>query len=498
MPVIDIYARISRAVNGETVQVDDQIEMGEEVIKRRGAQVGEPFRDNSLSAWNPRVIREDWNLMMARLESGQSDGVWVYDVSRFTRKPIEGERLIQAALDGKRVWSWAGEYDLTTADGRMAFRDALNKAAGESDKTSERVQLGKRRRARKGRWHGGPRAYGLPGLEPKPPGWEEGDPRERVSAERVEAERQVIRYCYEEMFAGRSIGDLTRELNERGQAGELAALPVSGKLWSRQVLPVMLTRPALAGLLFHKGEEYGAIKGIEPIVSHEEWERMKALVAARKTGKPPAPRHPLSGEIMCGRCGRSPMYGTVRSGGRTYSDGEPRREYRCRARQDWPEALRGCGRNNIDARVAEQAVSEAMVARLSDPRRAERVAAHVAQVRAERSRIAGEIARWEVTADELAAKTARWGMDRVDKAMEPVLVEIGKLREQLAELDDDPASDQAATSDAVAAWEHAATRGDIPTQRAMVKRAFPRLTLIPARFYGDHSPERFQWDGTIG
>jgi len=27
-PVIDIYARISRAVNGETVRVDDQIEMG--------------------------------------------------------------------------------------------------------------------------------------------------------------------------------------------------------------------------------------------------------------------------------------------------------------------------------------------------------------------------------------------------------------------------------------------------------------------------------------
>jgi DNA invertase Pin-like site-specific DNA recombinase len=64
----------------------------------------------------------------------------------------------------------------------MAFRDALNKAAGESDKTSERVQLGKRRRARKGRYHGGPRAYGLPGWEPIPPGWEEGDPRERVPA----------------------------------------------------------------------------------------------------------------------------------------------------------------------------------------------------------------------------------------------------------------------------------------------------------------------------
>jgi hypothetical protein len=266
---------------------------------------------------------------------------------------------------------------------------------------------------------------------------------------------------------------------------------VSGKLWSRQVLPVTLTRPALAGLLFHKGEEFGAIKGIDPIVSREEWERMKALVAARKTGKPPAPRHPLSGEIMCGRCGRSPMYGTVRSGGRTYPDGAPRREYRCRARQDWPEALRGCGRNHIDARVAEEAVSAAMVARLSDPRRAERVSAHLAQVRDERARIAGEIARWEATADELAEKTASWGVARVEKAIAPVLAQITQLTEQLAQLDEDPASDHAATADAVAAWQEAMAIGDIPTQRAMIRRAFPRLTLAPARSYGDHSPERF-------
>jgi hypothetical protein len=28
VPVIDIYARISRALNGETIKVDDQIEKG--------------------------------------------------------------------------------------------------------------------------------------------------------------------------------------------------------------------------------------------------------------------------------------------------------------------------------------------------------------------------------------------------------------------------------------------------------------------------------------
>jgi hypothetical protein len=133
--------------------------------------------------------------------------------------------------------------------------------------------------------------------------------------------------------------------------------------------------------------------------------------------------------------------------------------------------VRGCGRNNIDARAAEEAVHAPMVARLSDPRRAERVAAYLAQVRAERSRIAGEIARWEATADELVTRTASGGVARVDAAMAPILAQVEQLRQQLAQLDENPASDHAATADAVAAWEEAVARGDIPTQRAMINRA---------------------------
>jgi len=31
------------------------------------------FKDNSLSAWNPNVVRKDVDRFMARLESGASD-----------------------------------------------------------------------------------------------------------------------------------------------------------------------------------------------------------------------------------------------------------------------------------------------------------------------------------------------------------------------------------------------------------------------------------------
>src|SRR3954454_17703107 len=81
-PVVDVYARLSKAVNGETIQVDDQVELCVEKVEARGGRVGEVFKDNSLSAWNPNVVREDWEAMMRRLESGVADGVMVYDLTR--------------------------------------------------------------------------------------------------------------------------------------------------------------------------------------------------------------------------------------------------------------------------------------------------------------------------------------------------------------------------------------------------------------------------------
>lgn len=455
-----------------------------------------------MSAWNPRVVRAQWDALLARWEAGASDGVMVYDLMRFSRKILEGERLVDLASRGVRVWALAGEYDLATADGRRHFREAMVAAAGESDKSSERVKRGKLRRARKGRVHGGPRAYGLAGMAPAPPGWEPGDPRTPVPADRVEAERVIVRECYARLFAGESVSAVVRDLNARGVAGERAALPVSGTTWSRGVFVRGICRPALAGLLAHNGAVVGELVGTEPVVSREEWERLCALVAARRTGRPPSPRHLLSGLVRCAACGMA-LLGFPRGGLPPYPDGEPKREYRCRARAHRPAdgadgpAAGACGRNHIDGRVADEAVATAVTARLGDPRRADRVARHLARVREQRARIEADLGRWNQTADELVTKTAVWGIARVDAAMAPILRQIHALHAELAGLDE-PETATAASADAVAAWDDAYARRDVPALRALIRRAFPDLTLaMPAR-WGDHSPDRFRWDGLTG
>src|SRR6266542_4490176 len=45
-PVLDVYARLSRAYKGETIQVDDQVEVCLEELAERGDDAGEVFKDN--------------------------------------------------------------------------------------------------------------------------------------------------------------------------------------------------------------------------------------------------------------------------------------------------------------------------------------------------------------------------------------------------------------------------------------------------------------------
>jgi DNA invertase Pin-like site-specific DNA recombinase len=480
--VIDIYARLSRAVNGQTITVDEQTEMGIESIEARGARVGRKFKDNSKSAWNPKVVRKDFEALMARVESGESDGVWVYDITRFSRKIKEGERLIEAAARGIAVWSKYAQYDLTTADGRAHFRDDMVAAARESDKISERTRNGRARRAKRGRGAGGQRALGMPGWFPVGPEWEKGDPREAVPAEQVEKERAVIRECYDALLSGTStLSQLVKDLNAR----EIRT--VTGKEFSTTSLSKTLRLPYVAGLLKFRGEVAGELVNANPIVTPEEWRRLCGIFDARRRGRPTERTYVLSGVIRCGRCGEK-LYGRTRPG--TF-DGEAPREYRCRKNADTPN---GCGRNVIEAQYAEDAIADAVKKRLGDPRRAERMAQHLAHARATRAKLEAERAVLQDSADGLALKTSAWGLKRVEIAMAPVLKRLTAIDAELANLADTETS-ETAIGEATRTWNKAKDKKDIDALRAMVKRAFPRLAIRPHEKPLDLRPERFDWEG---
>jgi len=223
---------LSYRSDGSEINVDEQIATGRADIERRGGVVGRIWRDDAKSAWNPKVVRPHWNKLMDRLESGDAHGVWVLDVTRFSRKIREGERLVEAAGSGALVWSAAGEFDLSTPDGRAAFRDQMVKAVTESEKISFRVRRGNRIKAEGGRVpFGGIRGFGMAGYLPKEDDWEYGDPRTPADKAVVNAERDVIRECYRRLLAGEiTISPLARELNARGCARCTGASGI-GRRW---------------------------------------------------------------------------------------------------------------------------------------------------------------------------------------------------------------------------------------------------------------------------
>lgn len=479
--VIDVYARISRSTSDNRGRsVGSQIEECLAELADRGAVAGTVFKDESKSAWNPTVVREDFNQLMQRLETGESDGVIVYDLTRFSRKVIEGERLVLLADKGLVVWSVYGDYDLATADGRRHFRDDMVAAAGESDKISERTRRGKRLKARRGKSNASHRGFAMPGYLPNAEGWETGDPRIAVPPEQLAAEREAVRELAKRLLAGESWAEMVRYLNGTGLT------TTYGHDWSTTSMRTMLKRPSLAGIIVHDDVEVGLLSG-EPVLDRETWERCQSVMASKGVGRKPSERYLLSGLITCGRCSH-PLTGRPRTNSAPYPDGEVKREYWCQ-----PQAGRGggCGRLAIDQRYADEVVEQAVLERLGDPRHAERLARHAAKVQAERDEVLDEIARLERDAEALAGKVATWGFERVEAAMRPLDARLGQLRESLGTLDQ-PEAASVATRDVARDWRD----GSVNDRRAMVRRAFPNgITILPteARSRAARRRDRFQW-----
>src|SRR5439155_15596977 len=108
--ILDAYGRVSRLGDKRMRSVEGQLADCQVRIEEYGAAVGEVLADPGRSAWDPRVKRPDWDTLMERVESGVSNGVRVFDLSRFSRRPIEGERLIEVAERGRWVLDSEHEF----------------------------------------------------------------------------------------------------------------------------------------------------------------------------------------------------------------------------------------------------------------------------------------------------------------------------------------------------------------------------------------------------
>jgi site-specific DNA recombinase len=444
---VDVYAR--RSAKGDKTQrsTSGQVQVCRAILTERGLLVGQVHVDDGRSAWNPKVERPGWDTLMARLESGESGGVIVFDMERFSHRPIEGERLIAAAERGLVVLDSDGEFDLTTASGKKSFRDAVNAAAYYSDRLSDRVTRGKRLKALAGEPNGcRPFGFLQDGVTPHP------------------EESAVLREVATRLLAGETQGSLISELDERG------VRTVRGKKWSRAGLRMALTRPRNAGLVTYRGKVVAKLPG-EHVLSEDEHERLLSLYRARRPGRPPSGAYLCSGVVTCGACGK-PLAGRPRAD-RHYPGGEIRREYLCNPTGGYG----GCGKTAIDQRALDEHAKELAIAVLSDAEVAHAAEVAAAEAEAQATELDAEIARAEELRRQLADRLGRGEMelDVFDAAVAPLDKRLAGLREQRDAIGVAPPR---APADSESAWRRRWDAADPAERRSMLKLALRGRHLV--------------------
>lgn len=445
--VIDIYGRISRASDDRQRSVQGQVQDCRGRLDERDLTIGVIHVDNSRSAWNARVHRPGWDALMERLESGAAGGVIVFDLARFSRRPIEGERLIAAAERGLLVLDSENEYDLTTANGKKQFRDQMSGAAYESDRLSTRVKRGKRLAAKLGGAKPSGRPFGFleDGVTPHP------------------TEAPVLREMSERVLAGDSQDGLIADLNRRG------ILTAHSKTWTRTGVRDVLCRARNAGLVEHLGQVVAKLPG-EPVVDVETWERVRAMYAARRTGRPPSDTYLSSGIALCELC-RQRLAGRPRPEMKPYPDGAVRRQYWCRRTGG------SCGRIAIDQRRLDAAMGEFTITVLSDARHAGAIEAAAREASSEAAALDTAVAEAEHVALELAGRLGRGEIDlsRHDAAAKPLDRRLAELRAKRVAIGEVEIVDVAGSrAEWEARWESATT----PERRILLRMALRGRPLL--------------------
>jgi site-specific DNA recombinase len=394
LKTLDIYTRGSHKSEKRITPIAGQEKGCRNRIAALGAEVGMVFSDPGKSAWNPAIVRPDWDTLMVRLESGQSDGVVVYDLARFARRPADGERLIAAAENGLTILDSGSEYDLTSASGKKNFRDQMGAAAYYSDIISENSKRGKAMKASLGAVDQR-RSFGF----------------ESDGVTLNESEAAIIRDHAARLLAGETQDALIKELHERGVS------TVNAAQWSYTNYRQVMTRPRNAGFIVHNGE---VVPGVrlpgEPILKDEIHYRLVAMYAARKWGRQPSGRYLLSGIVLC-PCGSA-------LSGRPYRTN--RQQYYCR----------GCRKTYIDARHLDEWAGDFTVKVLSDPASASAIEQEARELSQKRSALENEAAGIEATLVEIGGRLGRReiSLQRHDAICGPLDSRLGEISAELAGL----------------------------------------------------------------
>ncbi len=282
--------RISLDATGEELGVQRQEKDARDICAKRGWQVVDVYRDNSISASNRKVARPGYDAMRRDYAAGLFDALVCYDLDRLTRQPRQLEDWIDAAEGrGLALVTTNGEADLTTDAGRLFARIKAAVARSEVERKSARHKAALRQHAQLGKPPHGPAPYGYD-----------------TAAGVVPDEAAIVSRIFGAFDAGGSLRSITARLT----ADDVPTR--SGRPWNVRTVRDMLCNPRYAGWGIYQGEiavddDGNRIRGRwEPIVAPEVFDVVQARLSdpSRKTNRVGTDRRYLgSGLFVCDTCG---------------------------------------------------------------------------------------------------------------------------------------------------------------------------------------------------
>ncbi|MFJ9018774.1 recombinase family protein [Streptomyces sp. NPDC102259] len=325
------YLRVSKGRNRSTKSTRDQHSDNLAAELDHGPWAwGEPYEDTGSASKYARKIRDDFEQMLADLQSGAfgkpGDVLVLWEISRLARETGRGVALVDACEDGGyliHITSHERTYNPANYQDRHSLISGINDAEKEARLLSARTLRGLNGAAREGRPQGQlpfgyRRDYEVVDGRPRPvtqyPDPETG-PLVKELYERVAG---VDSRLPEPMYA------IARDWEKRGVTGK------NGKAFTPQSLRSMLLRPANAGLRKHNGvltpEQW---EGWTPIVGRELFDQVQRLLAdpSRRNYTGEHIQHVLTMTIKCDVCGAGMVVVTRRRKGSRDAVG-----YQCGAR----------------------------------------------------------------------------------------------------------------------------------------------------------------------
>jgi DNA invertase Pin-like site-specific DNA recombinase len=485
------YIRISKAKDGSTIGVERQlppiletfkrrdvsvpaIERGmtvEEIIEelRQGKEVPGVFCDNDLSAYSGKR-RPAYEAMMAEAQAGDWEVLGAWHADRFTRQPVENERLIELAERyGVDLLTSTGQHDLSTPSGRLHFRMLGSIARYESEHRAERLKLKHDELAAAGRWHGGKRPFGYVVVGTKLHG-------KRDDCTETDDDRCGLFKCHLELEPAEAaeIEAAAKQVIDRWAAGGPLGLTAIVARWvsvlgvrnvtSTAHLRAMLTNPRLAGL--RRAPDGQLVQADWPaILTRGQHEQLVAILgAARSGGGERAPRRYLLTGFLhhAAPCGARLRSRPNRLGARAYV---------CDSRGG------GCNGLMQMAEPIEDEVRDQVLAALASPElraaferyHARRLSAgEAARLHDQFAADKAKLAQLDILADDLgkAANDARAKIEQRMRAAQ-VRLQAGVATDAMADLPTDAAGLRAY-------WDAA----DLDGRRAVLRLVLRRVELV--------------------